>query len=212
MDHRISRGAASREGFVEQEFHAGRDLGSGNAMTVSTRPSDVLAFWREAGPSLWFTKDAEFDRCLRETFLNAHEAASRGDLDDWQRTAEGTLALILLLDQFPRNAFRGTARMYASDAKAKQIATTAIAAGHDRQIENELRTFLYMPFAHSEMLEDQERSVMLFRELDEQDLAHAQHHHDIIKRFGRFPHRNVILGREMTEEEREFLDQGGFAG
>src|SRR5262249_42013636 len=150
--------AASREGFVEQEFHAGRHGRNSIATTVPPGAAQVIAFWREAGPSLWFAKDVEFDGVFREAFLDAHEAASRGDLDAWQRTPEGALALILLLDQYPRNAFRGTPRMYASDASARRIADAAIAAGHDRHVESELRTFLYMPFAHSEVLADQERS------------------------------------------------------
>jgi uncharacterized protein (DUF924 family) len=149
---------------------------------------------------------------FREAFLDAHEAASRGDLDAWQRTPEGALALILLLDQYPRNAFRGTPRMYASDASVRRIADAAIAAGHDRHVENELRTFFYMPFAHSEVLADQERSVQLFRALGERDLTHAKHHRDIVRRFGRFPHRNSILGRETTDEVQQFLDEGGYAG
>jgi Bacterial protein of unknown function (DUF924) len=151
MQKRTPHGAASsREGFVEQEFYAGRHAGNSIAITVPGRAALVAAFWREAGPSRWFAKDEAFDRRFRAAFLDAHEAASRGDLDDWQRTPEGALALILLLDQFPRNAFRGTSRMYASDASARRIADAAIAAGRDRDVENALRTFFYMPFAHSE--------------------------------------------------------------
>ena len=185
---------------------------SGEA-TVPTRPSDIIAFWSEAGPSRWFTKDEGFDRHFRETFLDAHEAACRGELDHRQRTPGGALALILLLDQFPRNAFRGTARVYASDARALEVAKAALAAGHDRHIEADLRLFLYLPFNHSESLEDQERCVDLYRALgDQENLGFAIDHHDIVKRFGRFPHRNPILGRRTTEEEQRFLDEGGFAG
>jgi uncharacterized protein (DUF924 family) len=144
--------------------------------------------------------------------MEAHQAARRGDLDDWQRTPGGALALILLLDQFPRNAFRGTPRMYASDAQALTAAKAAIAAGHDRHIDADLRLFFYLPFAHSEALADQERSVALCRDLDGNSLAHAEGHRDIVKCFGRFPHRNLILGRAMTEGEQRFLDQGGYAG
>jgi uncharacterized protein (DUF924 family) len=202
--------ASSREGFVEQEFHAGRTTTVGEI--VPFQPSDVIAFWCEAGPSLWFAKDDAFDRRFRDRFVQAHEAACRGELDDWQRTPGGALALVLLLDQFPRNSFRGTKRMYASDAAARQAAIAAIAAGHDRHIDADLRLFFYLPFAHSEQLADQERSVMLCRELGEENLAHAQGHHDIVKRFGRFPHRNPILGRAMTDEEQRFLDEGGYRG
>jgi uncharacterized protein (DUF924 family) len=204
--------AASREGFVEQEFHAGRDLPSAGANMRPLKAPDVVAFWRQAGPSMWFAKDDAFDRRFRETFLAAHEAAACGDLDYWMATAEGSLALLLLLDQFPRNAFRGTPRMYATDAAARRIAAAAIDAGHDRAMPPELRTFVYLPFAHSEEIADQERSVALCRHLGPPDSAHSQRHHDIVRRFGRFPHRNSILGRNMTREEQEFLDQGGYAG
>lgn len=207
-----SGGAATREGFLEQEFQAGRTAASGQRSSVPTLPSDVIAFWSEAGPSRWFAKDETFDRRFRETFMEAYQAARRGDLDDWQRTPGGALALILLLDQFPRNAFRGTPRMYASDAKALKAAEVAIAAGHDRHIDADLRLFFYLPFAHSEALADQERSVALCCDLDEKSLAHAEGHRDIVKRFGRFPHRNRILGRTTTTEEQRFLDDGGFAG
>jgi uncharacterized protein (DUF924 family) len=211
MQDQISYPAASsREGFVEQEFHAGRATTVGE--TVPCQPSDVIAFWCEAGPSLWFAKDDAFDRRFRDTFMHAYEAARRGKLDGWQRTPGGALALVLLLDQFPRNAFRGTPRMYASDGKALEVAKAAIAGDRDRHLDADLRLFLYLPFAHSERLADQERSVALCRELDENSLSHAEGHRDIIRRFGRFPHRNPILGRLMTDAEQRFLDEGGFGG
>jgi uncharacterized protein (DUF924 family) len=203
--------AASREGFVEQEFLAGRDFPT-RAPARPMTPGAVVAFWRKAGPSLWFAKDADFDRRFRDTFLGTHEIAARGDLDFWQATPTGALALILLLDQFPRNAFRGTPRMYATDAKARRVADTAISAGHDQRISAELRTFIYLPFGHSEDLADQDRSVTLFGPLGEPDLSHSERHRDIIRRFGRFPHRNPILGRSMTAAEKELLDLGGYAG
>ena len=203
--------ALTREGFVEQEFHAGR-IAEHRTTPNPARPSDIIAFWSEAGPSRWFAKDDEFDRRFRQAFANAHEAACGGEFDHWQQTPGGALALILLLDQFPRNAFRNTPRMYASDAKVLKIAEAAIATGRDRHFDADLRLFFYLPFAHSEALVDQERSVVLCRELDEKSLSHAEGHRDIIKRFGRFPHRNPILGRAMTEEEQRFLDAGGFAG
>jgi uncharacterized protein (DUF924 family) len=192
---------------------AGHQTGTSAAATPPTRPSDIIAFWSEAGPSRWFTKDEGFDRRFRETFLDAHEAACRGDLDHWRSTPGGALALVLLLDQFPRNAFRGTARVYASDAKALEVAKAALAAGHDRHIDADLRLFLYLPFNHSESVEDQERCVDLCRALgDPKNLAYAIGHRDIIRRFGRFPHRNPILGRETSQEEQRFLDDGGFKG
>lgn len=191
---------------------AGHQISTG-ATAPATSPSDIIAFWSEAGPSRWFRKDEEFDRRFRETFLAAHESACRGDLDHWQRSPGGALALILLLDQFPRNAFRGTARVYASDTRALEIARAALAAGHDRHIDADLRLFLYLPFNHSEVLEDQELCIELCRALgDPESLAYAVDHRDIVKRFGRFPHRNSILGRTTTDEERRFLDEGGFSG
>jgi uncharacterized protein (DUF924 family) len=205
-------GAATREGFLEQEFQAGRIAAGNRIGAAPVHPTDVIAFWSEAGPALWFAKDEAFDRRFRETFLETYHAACRGDLDDWQRTPGGALALVLLLDQFPRNSFRGTPRMYASDARAVKAAEAAIAAGHDRHIDADLRLFFYLPFAHSEALADQERSVALCRDLDGNSLAHAEGHRDIVKRFGRFPHRNLILGRDMTEEEQRFLDDGGYSG
>ena len=172
----------------------------------------VVAFWRAAGPRLWLAKDAAFDWRFRERFLSLHEAAAQGALDHWRSQAEGALALVLLLDQFPRNAFRGTPRMFASDAMARAAADAAIDSGHDRAFTADLRVFFYLPFGHSEDLADQERSVALHRKLGEADMWEAEGHREIIKRFGRFPHRNPILGRAMTPEEQAYLDQGGFAG
>ncbi len=174
--------------------------------------SSVIDFWRAAGPKLWFAKDADFDRRFRERFLLLHEAAARGVLYSWLAAPDGTLALLLLLDQFPRNAFRGTPHMYATDAMARDVARAAIAAGHDRMFETELQVFFYLPFGHSEILADQERSVALVRRLGPPNSLHAERHCGIVRRFGRFPHRNPILGRSMTPEEQRFLDQGGYAG
>jgi uncharacterized protein (DUF924 family) len=178
-------------------------------------PAEALAvvdFWRDAGPDLWFAKDPEFDRTFRERFLSLYEAATRGELRNWLKTPNGALALVVLLDQFPRNSFRDTPRMYATDAAALEIADAAIAAGHDRAVESELQFFFYLPFGHSEDLADQERSVALARRLGEPTLSQAEHHRDIIRRFGRFPHRNTALGRTSTREEQAFLDAGGFSG
>jgi len=172
----------------------------------------VVAFWSEAGPALWFAKDAQFDARFRERFLRDHEAAARGELTQWQATPEGALALVILLDQFPRNAFRDTPRMYDTDAMARKVANTAFAAGYDQKLPRELQKFLVLPFAHSEALADQERSVALARRIGPDDLAHAEHHRDIVRRFGRFPHRNAILGRESTPEEKHYLDNGGYSG
>lgn len=173
---------------------------------------NVTAFWRDAGPALWFAKDEAFDTRFRTRFLALHEAAARGDLADWAGTPEGALALLVLLDQFPRNAFRGTPRMYATDPLARRVAAAAIAAGHDAALEPAMRLFIYLPFGHSEDLVDQERSVELARSLGQPSLSHAERHRDIIRRFGRFPHRNPILGRSMTPVEQRYLDEGGYAG
>jgi uncharacterized protein (DUF924 family) len=172
----------------------------------------VVSFWIEAGPALWFAKNPEFDARFRGRFVREHEAAARGELQHWQDTPDGALALVLLLDQFPRNAFRGTPRMYDTDALARQVARQAFEARFDREIAMELRKFFVLPFAHSEDLADQERSVALARRTGADDLAHAEHHRDIVRRFGRFPHRNAILGRESTPAESEYLANGGYGG
>jgi uncharacterized protein (DUF924 family) len=184
-------------------------------MTDPTTPSprDVLDFWLAAGPERWFKKDAAFDADIRERFLAAHEAAARGALDRWAETREGALALLLLLDQFSRNLHRGDAKTFAADAKARGIAEHALARGDDAATPMPLRQFFYLPFMHSETLADQERSVALYRALGDIDLLkHAEEHAGIIRRFGRFPHRNALLGRATTAEERAFLEAGGFAG
>jgi uncharacterized protein (DUF924 family) len=172
----------------------------------------VVAFWIDAGPTLWFAKDEKFDARFRDRFLREHEAAARGELQHWLSTPDGALALVLLLDQFPRNAFRGTPRMYDTDALAREAARIAFAAGFDREIAMNLRKFFVLPLAHSEDLADQERSVALARRMGADDLAHAQHHRDIVRRFGRFPHRNAILGRESTPAELDYLANGGYTG
>jgi len=182
------------------------------AARAPSEPNRVVAFWRDAGKSRWFAKDPVFDRHFREAFLELHEAAARRELDDWQASAEGALGLLLLLDQFPRNAFRGTPRMYATDVLARKVADGAIHVGHDLAIEPALRLFMYLPFGHSEDLADQERALHLCRGLGERDIANAQRHRDIVLRFGRFPHRNAILGRTPRAEELRYLAIGGYAG
>jgi uncharacterized protein (DUF924 family) len=181
------------------------------AATVS--PSDVIAFWREAGPDRWFNKDTAFDDQVRKRFLTFHEAAAAGALSAWETSADGALALLLLLDQFPRNMFRGQARMFATDRLARAVAAAALVRGFDAQVAPDMRAFFYLPFEHSEDIADQERALMLYKAAGDADnLKWAELHTDIIRRFNRFPHRNAILGRVTTPEERAFLDQGGFAG
>jgi uncharacterized protein (DUF924 family) len=174
---------------------------------------DVVAFWREAGPDKWFAKDDAFDEACRR-FLLTHEAAARGDLNEWELKPEGTLALCLLLDQFPRNMFRGTRRAYRTDPVAVMVADRAIERGYDKAVEPDLRRFFYLPFMHSEDLADQERSVALNEALGEEDsIKWAGHHRDVVARFGRFPHRNAILGRQSTAEEKAFLaEEDAFKG
>jgi uncharacterized protein (DUF924 family) len=173
-------------------------------------PDSVLAFWRDAGPGKWFKKDPAFDQAFRERFLASHEAAASGALSAWSASAEGSLALILLLDQFPRNAFRDTPRMFATDAQAREVADAAIAAGHDKQVEAPLQPFFYMPFMHSEELHDLDRCVACMEAVGGESLRFARHHRDIVARFGRFPHRNAVLQRASTAEEVRFLAEGGF--
>lgn len=172
----------------------------------------VLAFWRDAGPARWFTKDADFDRDFRERFHGLHFAAARRQCDGWMANAESALALMLLLDQYPRNAFRGTGHMYATDALARMFAKQALDARLDQQVEPALRLFFYLPLSHSELLADQQRALALNRALGEPYASHAQGHLDIIARFGRFPHRNPMLGRQTSAQEQDFLASGGFAG
>ena len=174
--------------------------------------ADLLAFWTAAGPQRWFRKDEAFDAEFRERFLPAHEAAGRGELAGWAATAEGALALLLLLDQFPRNAFRGSARSFATDPLARTVAQAALARGLDRQVAPELRNFFYLPFMHSEWLPDQDLVLPLCEQLPGDAGRYARIHRDIIERFGRFPHRNPLLRRVSTHEEQAFLAAGGFAG
>lgn len=177
-----------------------------------TTSADVIAFWRAAGPEAWFAKDDAFDDRFRATFGQAHEAAVRGELAAWEETPEGALALILLLDQFPRNCFRDTARMFESDELAVAAADRAVARGQDLALPDELRVFAYLPYEHAEDMALQEKAVALIRPLGADWLRFAEVHRDIIARFGRFPHRNELLGRVSTPEELEFLAAGGFAG
>lgn len=172
----------------------------------------VNDFWRSAGAEAWFRKDAAFDDDFREKFEELHYQAARRECDQWNTSAEGALALMILLDQFPRNCFRGTAHMFATDPLARMYATQAIERGFDRGVPEDLRSFIYIPFEHSEDIADQRRSVDLFAPLGGEVLKYAVIHLEIIERFGRFPHRNKALGRQTTAEEKAFLDEGGFSG
>lgn len=169
--------------------------------------AEILGFWlgRRARP-LWFARDAALDAEIRHRFEARVVMAGLGAFDRWLAGAEGALALALLLDQFPRNIWRGRARAFAFDAKAREVADAALARGHDRALARDVRMFLYLPFEHSESLRDQERCLALFAAMgDPLLLDYARRHHDIVARFGRFPHRNKALGRPSTAAEEEFL-------
>ncbi len=172
----------------------------------------MVGFWRQAGPRRWFARDADFDREFRECFLEVHYAAARGELAHWEGDAEGVLALLVLLDQFPRNAFRGTAHMFATDGLALVVARRAVARGLDLAVEAELRPFIYLPYEHAENIAAQEEAVRLMTPFGGETLRYALIHRDVIARLGRFPHRNASLGRDTLPEEQYFLDNGGFAG
>ena len=176
-------------------------------------PSDILAFWRDAGPERWYKRDDAFDAEVRGRFLKLWQKAAAGELSSWETTDDGALALVIVLDQFSRNMFRNDVRAYSSDGLARAVADRAIARGADMGVEAALLEFLYMPLMHSEQLADQQRCVELFRKAGNADnLQYAEDHAEIIRRFGRFPHRNPVLGRPTTPEEQAFLDSGGFSG
>lgn len=184
---------------------------------MTARPQDVLSFWTTAGPARWFAKSEAFDSAIRLQFEPAHLAAARGEYDAWTVEAPGALALVILLDQFPRNLYRDSGHAFATDGKARAVTAAAVAAGHDKAVAPELRPFFYLPYEHSELLADQETGLALFEGLlkdtgDADSLKWAIAHRDIIARFGRFPHRNKALGRTTTTAEQAFLDEGGFAG
>ena len=180
-------------------------------------PEAIIAFWREAGPKRWFAADPAFDQALRDQFEEAHLAAARGTLSSWEDSAKGALALLLLTDQFPRNLYRASAHAFATDAMAREVAERALARGFDEETEAGLRAFFYLPFEHHEDAQSQARAVALFEKLsaetgDQLGLDYARLHADLIARFGRFPHRNTVLGRISTPDEIAYLAQGGFAG
>jgi len=183
-------------------------------------PQDVNDFWfSEASKARWFDSKPRYDRQVTARFETLWRQARDGELADWERTAEGALALVILLDQFSRNLYRGTAKAFANDPRAVGIAEQAIAREQHLVMSLIGRAFLYHPFEHSESLAHQERSVLLFRELAETApaewqerlkpfLEYAEEHCDVIRRFGRFPHRNKVLGRTNTAEEQAYLDGG----
>jgi uncharacterized protein (DUF924 family) len=180
------------------------------------QPADVLEFWFDGDPAarrkVWFEKNTDFDdACGR--FRRAADAANQGLLESWAATPRGALALVLLLDQFPRNLHRGSSLAFASDARARSVAAAAVARGVDLALTSVERMFLYLPFEHSETLADQDESVRLFGQLRDgcgNDLTnYAERHRDVIRRFGRFPHRNAVLGRTSTADEEAYLAEPG---
>lgn len=175
--------------------------------------TDIISFWHNAGYDKWFNKDDAFDVTVRERFLSTYEAAAAGRLNDWDATPEGALALVIVLDQFPRNMFRGSPQSWATDPMARDLTKRALAQGFDKSVPEALQTFFYLPLMHSETIEDQQQCLALYKALgDENSLKYAEIHEDIIRRFGRFPHRNAVLGRDTTPEEKAFLEAGGFDG
>lgn len=180
-------------------------------MKPASVQQELLTFWfAESGPELWFAKNDDFDQTIRTRFLSHYDAAARGDYDEWRESGAGCVALCLLLDQFPRNLFRGYSRAFATDAQALAVARHAIEKELDLQagVSKEMRKFLYLPFEHSEMLNDQRLCLKLMAEqvsAGGDDVEYARKHLVIIEKFGRFPHRNEALGRESTPEELEFL-------
>jgi uncharacterized protein (DUF924 family) len=177
---------------------------------MSTCAREVVEFWRRAGMDKWFRGGAAFDAECRELLLAPHHAAARREHEDWLGDAEGALALVLLLDQIPRNVFRGSGHAFATDPLALHFASRALDAGFDAQVDPALRFFFCLPFEHSEAMTDQQRAVALFTALGDANLlGYAVAHRDVIERFGRFPHRNAALGRVNTPDEQAWLDAGG---
>ena len=171
-------------------------------------PQDIIDYWfAEDMRKRWFNSTPEFDQQLRDRYLDTWERARRGELDHWKASAAGCLALVILLDQFPLNMFRGQAESFATEAQSREVARHALAQGFDRDMPAEHKAFLYMPFMHSESLEDQELALSLYDQPGlESNLRFARHHHDIVDRFGRFPHRNEALGRDNNAAEIEYLN------
>jgi uncharacterized protein (DUF924 family) len=182
---------------------------------MAVEPRDIIEFWfTEPVSRHWFSATPELDQAIADRFQPLWARAAEGHLDQWMTSAEGCLALVILLDQFPLNMFRGRPESFRTEAQAREIAGFAIKRGFDQSLNGARRAFLYMPYMHSEELRDQETSVELFAQAGLQDnLAFARHHREIVRRFGRFPHRNAILGRTSRPEELEYLvSEGAFTG
>ena len=174
---------------------------------MQTTPADILVFWfSEKVKPLWFNSTPEFDTQLKERYADIYHAALNGQLSEWQQTADGCVALVVILDQFPLNMYRGLPESFAGEARARDIVREAVSKGFDQQIPDEQKAFLYMPLMHSENIADQDLSVQLYEAAGlTENLRFANHHRDIVRRFGRFPHRNKILGRTSTQAELDYL-------
>ena len=182
-------------------------------MTNTHSPSEILDFWfQDDVKKMWFGSTPEFDQSLKDKYEGLLDAATAGELNEWKQTTEGALALCIILDQFPLNMFRDQARSFSTEANSRDVAAFALDKGLDKDLNDDQRLFLYLPFMHSENLDDQNRSVELFTAAG-MEARWAEHHRDIVKRFGRFPHRNAALGRSCTAEEEEYLNsQEAFHG
>ncbi|MCK4586154.1 MAG: DUF924 domain-containing protein [Gammaproteobacteria bacterium] len=177
------------------------------ALPASEIINDILTLWfSERVEPLWYNSTPEFDQELRDKYLDTYQAALKGELSAWEETPQGALALVVCLDQFPLNMFRNRAESFAGEAPSRQVAARAIEKGFDQSLEGAQKVFLYLPYMHSEELTDQDRVLELFSKAGlEDNLKWANHHRDIVKRFGRFPHRNAVLGRQSTPEEIAYL-------
>jgi uncharacterized protein (DUF924 family) len=179
--------------------------------SLDVDPSIIIEFWQKAGPDKWFVSDPEFDQEIKSRFSHLPDQVLAGKYDKWAEQASECLALILVLDQFPRNIFRGSPKAFAFDGTAKEVATKIIDQGFDQSYQLPLKRFLYLPFMHSEKLEDQRHCIKLCEKANDPDgVNFGQIHLDVIEKFNRFPHRNEVLGRQSTPEEIKFLQEGGF--
>jgi len=182
---------------------------------MSVTPQSILDFWlNEAGQEGWYKIDPEFDETIRKRFLRAWSAAKTGAFDHWLISPDSALALLILLDQFPRNMFRGSAEAFSSDERALRLAKLAVARGHDMKVAEPARQFFYLPLMHSENLQDQDRCARLMKcrmpETGPNNLPHARAHREVIRKFGRFPYRNEALHRHSTAPELDYVSAGGY--
>lgn len=180
---------------------------------MNTTPEQILDFWIEIGPEKWWKRDNAVDSKIRERFAGTLEDARKGKLDHWLEEPDSALALIIIFDQFSRNLNRGSAQAFAEDTRCVHLVRGIIDRGLDERIRNDLRAFCYLPLMHAENPYDQDRCVEEMQKLNlEGNIKAAKEHAEIIHRFGRFPHRNKVLGRKTTPAEQAFLDDGGFSG